>query len=156
MIETEVVEHGVAMPPPPSAIFEILDVAATLLDPQRLEAVQHSGLLDAPSEPAFDRLTRLAVRLLDVPTAFFSLVDETRDFYVSACGIGDVLGAGRELTGVSFCHYAIHARVPLVIQILAPNHRPIQITQNLATFWKDSYPKIKQELQRKYPRHEWR
>jgi ATP-dependent helicase HrpB len=47
-------------------------------------------------------------------------------------------------------------RVPLVIQILAPSHRPIQITQNLATFWKESYPKIKQELQRKYPRHEWR
>jgi ATP-dependent helicase HrpB len=47
-------------------------------------------------------------------------------------------------------------RVPVVIQVLAPNHRPIQITQNLATFWKDSYPKIKQELQRKYPRHEWR
>ena len=37
-------------------------------------------------------------------------------------------------------------RIPLVIQVLAPNHRPIQITQNLATFWKESYPKIKQEL----------
>ena len=47
-------------------------------------------------------------------------------------------------------------RIPLVIQILAPNHRPIQITRNLATFWKESYPKIKQELQRKYPKHEWR
>ena len=47
-------------------------------------------------------------------------------------------------------------RVPLVIQVLAPNHRPIQITQNLTTFWKDSYPKFKLELQRKYPRHEWR
>ncbi len=47
-------------------------------------------------------------------------------------------------------------RVPLVIQVLAPNHRPIQITQNLATFWKESYPKIKQEMQRKHPRHEWR
>ncbi len=47
-------------------------------------------------------------------------------------------------------------RIPLVIQVLAPNHRPIQITQNLSTFWKESYPKIKQELQRKYPRHEWR
>jgi ATP-dependent helicase HrpB len=47
-------------------------------------------------------------------------------------------------------------RVPLVIQVLAPNHRPIQVTQNLANFWKESYPKIKQELQRKYPKHEWR
>jgi ATP-dependent helicase HrpB len=47
-------------------------------------------------------------------------------------------------------------RVQLTIQILAPNHRPIQVTQNLGTFWKEMYPKVKQELQRKYPRHEWR
>jgi ATP-dependent helicase HrpB len=30
------------------------------------------------------------------------------------------------------------------------------VTQNLSNFWKENYPKIKQELQRKYPRHEWR
>jgi ATP-dependent helicase HrpB len=47
-------------------------------------------------------------------------------------------------------------RVPLVIQVLAPNQRPIQVTQNLATFWKEAYPKLKLELARKYPRHEWR
>jgi len=47
-------------------------------------------------------------------------------------------------------------RVPLRIEVLAPNHRPIQITDDLTTFWQDSYPKIKQELQRKYPKHQWR
>ncbi|MGI8819326.1 MAG: ATP-dependent helicase HrpB [Chthoniobacterales bacterium] len=47
-------------------------------------------------------------------------------------------------------------RVPLVIQVLAPNHRPIQITSDLEGFWRDAYPKIKKELQRKYPKHEWR
>ena len=47
-------------------------------------------------------------------------------------------------------------RVPLVIQVLAPNQRPIQVTQNLTTFWKEAYPKLKLELARKYPRHEWR
>ncbi len=47
-------------------------------------------------------------------------------------------------------------RVPLRIEVLAPNHRPIQITDDLATFWRESYPKIKQELQRKYPKHKWR
>lgn len=47
-------------------------------------------------------------------------------------------------------------KVPLVIQVLAPNYRPIQITTSLANFWKESYPKIKQELSRKYPKHEWR
>ena len=48
------------------------------------------------------------------------------------------------------------ARVPLRIEVLAPNHRPIQITDDLGTFWQESYPKIKQELQRKYPKHKWR
>jgi ATP-dependent helicase HrpB len=47
-------------------------------------------------------------------------------------------------------------RVPVTIQILAPNHRPVQVTQNLAGFWRDTYPKLKQELQRQYPRHPWR
>lgn len=47
-------------------------------------------------------------------------------------------------------------RVPVTIQVLAPNQRPIQVTSDLANFWRESYPKIKQELQRKYPRHEWR
>ncbi len=47
-------------------------------------------------------------------------------------------------------------RVPLTIQILAPNMRPVQITKDLANFWVESYPKLKIELQRKYPKHEWR
>jgi ATP-dependent helicase HrpB len=47
-------------------------------------------------------------------------------------------------------------RVRARIQVLAPNNRPVQITENLALFWRDTYPKLKQELQRRYPKHEWR
>jgi ATP-dependent helicase HrpB len=47
-------------------------------------------------------------------------------------------------------------RVALRIEILAPNQRPVQVTDNLANFWRETYPKLKQELQRKYPKHEWR
>lgn len=47
-------------------------------------------------------------------------------------------------------------RVPLVVHILAPNQRPVQITQDLAGFWRDHYPRVKQELQRRYPKHAWR
>jgi ATP-dependent helicase HrpB len=47
-------------------------------------------------------------------------------------------------------------RIALRIEVLAPNHRPIQVTDDLATFWRENYPKIKQELQRKYPKHRWR
>ncbi|HWB59623.1 MAG TPA: ATP-dependent helicase HrpB [Chthoniobacteraceae bacterium] len=62
----------------------------------------------------------------------------------------------QELYGVEGSLLIAAGRVPLVISVLAPNHRPIQVTQNLSTFWRESYPKIKQELQRKYPKHEWR
>lgn len=47
-------------------------------------------------------------------------------------------------------------RVPVVMHILAPNMRPVQITQDLAGFWQEHYPRIKSELQRKYPKHAWR
>jgi ATP-dependent helicase HrpB len=47
-------------------------------------------------------------------------------------------------------------RVPVRIQVLAPNNRPVQVTENLTTFWREAYPKLKQELQRRYPKHEWR
>ena len=47
-------------------------------------------------------------------------------------------------------------RIPVLVHVLAPNMRPVQITQNLAGFWKEQYPGIKQELQRKYPKHQWR
>ncbi len=47
-------------------------------------------------------------------------------------------------------------RVPLVLSIMAPNHRPIQVTRDLAGFWKNHYPAIKKEMERRYPRHDWR
>ncbi|MDR1282370.1 MAG: helicase, partial [Opitutaceae bacterium] len=49
-----------------------------------------------------------------------------------------------------------HGRVPVKIAVLAPNHRPIQVTDDLTSFWRDMYPKVKAELSRRYPRHEWR
>lgn len=62
----------------------------------------------------------------------------------------------QELYGVEGKLFIAGGRVPLVIQILAPNQRPVQVTSDLTTFWREGYPKVKGELQRKYPRHEWR
>jgi len=47
-------------------------------------------------------------------------------------------------------------RVSVLVHILAPNMRPVQITQDLASCWREQYPRVKQELQRKYPKHQWR
>jgi len=62
----------------------------------------------------------------------------------------------QDLYGVETSLNICNGQVPIIVHVLAPNHRPIQITQDLSTFWKEAYPKIKQELRRKYPKHEWR
>jgi len=45
--------------------------------------------------------------------------------------------------------------VPLVVHLLAPNQRPVQITSDLAGFWERHYPQVRRELHRRYPRHRW-
>jgi ATP-dependent helicase HrpB len=45
--------------------------------------------------------------------------------------------------------------VPLVVRLLAPNHRPVQVTTDLVSFWKNLYPQVRRELSRRYPRHAW-
>lgn len=55
-------------------------------DPARLAALARTGLMDTAPEPAFDRLTRLACRLLRVPMALLTLVDRDRAFIKSAEG----------------------------------------------------------------------
>lgn len=47
-------------------------------------------------------------------------------------------------------------RVKVVVEILGPNYRPLQVTDDLAGFWKNLYPTLRKELSRRYPRHEWR
>lgn len=46
-------------------------------------------------------------------------------------------------------------RIPLVLHLLAPNQRPVQVTTDLAGFWLRTYPQVRRELSRKYPRHAW-
>ncbi|HVF41950.1 MAG TPA: ATP-dependent helicase C-terminal domain-containing protein [Pyrinomonadaceae bacterium] len=46
-------------------------------------------------------------------------------------------------------------RVALVLQLLAPNSRPVQVTTDLAGFWSRHYPSVRRELGRRYPRHAW-
>jgi ATP-dependent helicase HrpB len=62
----------------------------------------------------------------------------------------------QELYGVKTTPKVAMGRVTLLVHILAPNMRPVQITQDLVSFWREQYPKAKKELQRKYPKHEWR
>ena len=62
----------------------------------------------------------------------------------------------QELYGIEGRFTLGHGRVPVKIEVLAPNQRPIQVTDDLTNFWREQYPRIKAELSRRYPRHEWR
>jgi ATP-dependent helicase HrpB len=46
-------------------------------------------------------------------------------------------------------------RTPVVVHLLAPNHRAVQTTTDLAGFWERLYPQVRRELMRRYPRHAW-
>ncbi len=48
------------------------------------------------------------------------------------------------------------SRIPLTIELLAPNRRPVQVTNDLGAFWTGAYPEIKKQLKGRYPKHEWR
>ena len=62
----------------------------------------------------------------------------------------------QELYGISATFSLGQGRVAVKIEVLAPNQRPIQVTDDLSNFWREQYPKVKAELSRRYPRHEWR
>lgn len=49
----------------------------------------------------------------------------------------------------------MQGRVPLVLHLLAPNRRSVQVTTDLAGFWERHYPEIRKTLMRRYPRHAW-
>ena len=47
-------------------------------------------------------------------------------------------------------------RVRVLVHILAPNQRPVQITDDLGSFWANTYAQVKKDLRGRYPKHEWR
>lgn len=81
-------------------------------DRDRLAALGRTGLLDTLPDPGFDRLTRLAGRLLAAPIALVSLVDHRRQYFKSATGLGEL----RETPIVhSFCQHVVTTGKPLVV-----------------------------------------
>jgi ATP-dependent helicase HrpB len=43
----------------------------------------------------------------------------------------------------------------VLLHLLGPNHRPQQVTADLSNFWQNTYPEVKKELRRRYPKHAW-
>ncbi len=61
----------------------------------------------------------------------------------------------QEMFGLHSTPRIAAGRVPVLLHLLGPNYRPQQITDDLASFWTNTYPQIRKELRARYPRHSW-
>jgi ATP-dependent helicase HrpB len=61
----------------------------------------------------------------------------------------------QELFGLKHHPAIAGGRVPLLIELLSPAHRPVQVTRDLPGFWRGSYAAVKAEMKGRYPRHPW-
>lgn len=61
----------------------------------------------------------------------------------------------QEMFGEARTPTIAEGRVPLVLELLSPAQRPLQITQDLAAFWQGSYRDVQKEMKGRYPKHVW-
>jgi ATP-dependent helicase HrpB len=61
----------------------------------------------------------------------------------------------QELFGLNIHPSIAKGRLPLVVELLSPAHRPVQVTRDLPGFWRGSYAAVRADLRGRYPRHPW-
>ncbi|MBW6526373.1 diguanylate cyclase [Sphingomonas sp. RHCKR7] len=85
---------------------------AQVREADRLDKLKSFSIIDTPGEHEFDSIVLLAQRLLNVPIALVSLLDDTRQWFKARCGIG-VTETGR---GEALCSHAIHVDDMMVVE----------------------------------------
>lgn len=109
-----------------------------------------AGLLLAQFEPAQRHaLRQMAPDRIELPSGRAAVVD-----YEAPAG-PTIAARLQEFFGLRAVAALAGGRVPVVLELLAPNHRPVQVTTDLASFWANVYPQVRRELSRRYPRHAW-
>jgi ATP-dependent helicase HrpB len=61
----------------------------------------------------------------------------------------------QEVFGMTESPRLLEGRVPVTLHLLSPAHRPVQVTRDLAGFWRTSYFDVRKDLRGRYPKHEW-
>jgi ATP-dependent helicase HrpB len=93
-------------------------------------------------------LERMAPERLAVPSGSSVAIDYSQDPPVLAVKLQEMFGCEETPT-------IADGRVALLIHLLSPGQRPLQITQDLAGFWRNGYQEVKREMKGRYPRHPW-
>jgi ATP-dependent helicase HrpB len=95
------------------------------------------------------RLERLAPTHLTVPSGSHIRIEyETADLPVLAVRL-------QEMFGCKETPRLVDGKVPVMLHLLSPAKRPVQVTKDLASFWADAYQDVRKELRGRYPKHHW-
>jgi len=93
-------------------------------------------------------LEELAPTHITVPSGSRIRIDYNHDTPVLAVRL-------QEMFGLEDTPRIAGGRVPLLLHLLSPAQRPVQITRDLATFWRSSYHEVKKDMKGRYPKHAW-
>jgi ATP-dependent RNA helicase HrpB len=118
----------------------------TLERVKRLDLTQPIHALLSPAQHR--ALNRLAPTHVAVPSGSSIRVDYTEDLPVLAVRL-------QEMFGCQDTPRIVNGRVPLMLHLLSPAKRPVQVTKDLASFWTNGYPEVRKELRGRYPKHHW-
>ncbi len=93
-------------------------------------------------------LERLAPERLAVPSGSSVPIDYSQDPPVLAVKLQEMFGCEETPTVAG-------GRVRLLVHLLSPAQRPLQVTGDLASFWRNGYPEVRREMKGRYPKHPW-
>jgi ATP-dependent helicase HrpB len=96
------------------------------------------------------QLARLAPTHLEVPSGSRVAIEYFGDAAPPVLAV-----KLQELFGLARTPCVDDGRMPVMLHLLSPARRPIQVTRDLAGFWARTYPDVKKELKGRYPRHPW-
>jgi ATP-dependent helicase HrpB len=134
------------------ALLERLDdwLRPALGDPPRLSRVDPgTALLESLPWALRARLDRLAPTHLEVPSGSRVAIDYTDP-------TAPVLAVRlQEVFGLTETPRIAEGRVAVTMHLLSPAHRPVQVTKDLASFWRGTYFEVRRDLKGRYPRHHW-
>lgn len=130
-----------------SALVDQLGAVRSAADLRRVDV--HAALLHLLSREQRAQLERLAPTHFTAPSGSRVRIDyQNPDAPAASVRL-------QEMFGATTTPAVFGGRTPITLHLLSPSHRPVQVTRDLASFWRSSYFDVRKDLRARYPKHHW-